>query len=667
MEIQSPGKLVQETVEMLGKNFTILELQQKLSPHMESPNEKDLEYKDGQKSSLNSFNAIIPDQCENCGKSREQNDLNHNLLWCRNCEAAYCSACFDLLHENKVMSRHTKQEAPRGCAVHKKTLDLFCFEDHEIVCRDCISTEGKHYKHKSGKVTEAAMSLRNTVKNIKRKSSLANEALVKISDDLKVIKAANVEKTNQVEAATLNLYSKLYSCLQAHQSRLLCAATVGFGEKLSVMDEKLNKIGFLVDKIQRLEEELDQNYRETDNIFLKSSISLTTDLHQLIITAGKIVQSESKRIQEGSNDLSDPFDSFTSTINLLTGFLSSLNDNFSKIPEVTQDQIEKFYGERKCDPSAKEHATPNLPPIESLEFSVRSSNRSQFTLDLSWEIEEVKNDDLEAPFQPEFIVQQREECIENKDSIPDSWMTVLCTQSHGGRIDNLKSGLTYSFRVCYRTRDGFSPWTDGIVVNSQSSSGSVSRSVSPQRHKSALFDENASSIGEPERKPSKTVDILGIDQSERKVDFQKQDDKAMENGFFFETDFDADLLIRSQEGELSEEHEDDEEVQEEWDIPPENVREYASLYPMADIDDDGFLSGRKAVEFFAQSQLTKENLRAIWQLADRNGDNQLDLDEFIIAMHLIISLKKKDKALPKFLPRVLSEFTSTSILHSFDK
>ena len=67
-----------------------------------------------------------------------------------------------------------------------------------------------------------------------------------------------------------------------------------------------------------------------------------------------------------------------------------------------------------------------------------------------------------------------------------------------------------------------------------------------------------------------------------------------------------------------------------------------------------YVFGKAAQSFFNMSGLSGKYLFRIWQLADLDGDNQLDQIEFCIAFHLTAVLRKrKDLDPPKYLPRLL--------------
>ena len=61
-------------------------------------------------------------------------------------------------------------------------------------------------------------------------------------------------------------------------------------------------------------------------------------------------------------------------------------------------------------------------------------------------------------------------------------------------------------------------------------------------------------------------------------------------------------------------------------------------------------SDEKVKEFFHKSSLSQDSLCKIWQLADVNQDGWLNMEEFNVAMHLIVLHVKGNLLIPDFLP-----------------
>lgn len=85
---------------------------------------------------------------------------------------------------------------------------------------------------------------------------------------------------------------------------------------------------------------------------------------------------------------------------------------------------------------------------------------------------------------------------------------------------------------------------------------------------------------------------------------------------------------------------DDTATQTQWSISDTERIHYIQLFTAADTDKDGYIGGSDAVNFFQSSGLSKSDLRKIWLLSDIDHDNQLSRDEFCIAIHLVLKVRK---------------------------
>ncbi|KAK3602389.1 hypothetical protein CHS0354_026277 [Potamilus streckersoni] len=92
--------------------------------------------------------------------------------------------------------------------------------------------------------------------------------------------------------------------------------------------------------------------------------------------------------------------------------------------------------------------------------------------------------------------------------------------------------------------------------------------------------------------------------------------------------------------------------------PVEKVRHELLFYSHGPVD--GFLLGSRARDLFLHSHLPLTVLSQIWNLADVSNDNLLSLEEFVLAMHLILRVKEGQK-LPKNLPPHLIFKSSPSV------
>ncbi|KAK3990750.1 tubulin alpha chain [Cladorrhinum sp. PSN332] len=91
-------------------------------------------------------------------------------------------------------------------------------------------------------------------------------------------------------------------------------------------------------------------------------------------------------------------------------------------------------------------------------------------------------------------------------------------------------------------------------------------------------------------------------------------------------------------------------------LTPEKVAQYASLFERQPLQAGGMLPGDQAKQIFEKSGLPNEILGRIWMLADTEQRGALVLTEFVIAMHLLTSMKTGAlRGLPNILPAALYE------------
>ncbi|RDA82509.1 hypothetical protein CP532_3177, partial [Ophiocordyceps camponoti-leonardi (nom. inval.)] len=90
-------------------------------------------------------------------------------------------------------------------------------------------------------------------------------------------------------------------------------------------------------------------------------------------------------------------------------------------------------------------------------------------------------------------------------------------------------------------------------------------------------------------------------------------------------------------------------------LTPEKVAQYSALFERQSLQGN-MLSGDHARQIFDKSSLPNETLGRIWALADTEQRGALVLPEFVIAMHLLTSMKTGSlRALPTVLPAGLYE------------
>ncbi|XP_065057937.1 ralBP1-associated Eps domain-containing protein 2-like [Rhopilema esculentum] len=89
-----------------------------------------------------------------------------------------------------------------------------------------------------------------------------------------------------------------------------------------------------------------------------------------------------------------------------------------------------------------------------------------------------------------------------------------------------------------------------------------------------------------------------------------------------------------------------------WRITEEQRSYYVTQFKKLQPNEKGLIKGPQARDFFMKSNLPVEVLSKIWHLSDINKDNALDLEEFCIAMHLVVAVKH-EVDLPSTLPALL--------------
>ncbi|XP_033740070.1 ralBP1-associated Eps domain-containing protein 1-like isoform X2 [Pecten maximus] len=102
---------------------------------------------------------------------------------------------------------------------------------------------------------------------------------------------------------------------------------------------------------------------------------------------------------------------------------------------------------------------------------------------------------------------------------------------------------------------------------------------------------------------------------------------------------------------------DPESVDDIWSINEEQRDYYVKQFQIMQPDLGGAILGGIAKDFFEKSKLPVHELSKIWQLSDLNRDGALSLEEFCIAMHLVV-LRRNEIELPDRLPFSLMPYSA---------
>jgi len=90
-------------------------------------------------------------------------------------------------------------------------------------------------------------------------------------------------------------------------------------------------------------------------------------------------------------------------------------------------------------------------------------------------------------------------------------------------------------------------------------------------------------------------------------------------------------------------------------VSDEDRKEYTILFSKHE-NSSGFIDAMAAKQVFVQSELARETLFHIWDLADRRKRGQLDLGEFIVASHLVVVANAFGTVPPTVPPALEIEF-----------
>merc|ERR1719150_2515054 len=90
----------------------------------------------------------------------------------------------------------------------------------------------------------------------------------------------------------------------------------------------------------------------------------------------------------------------------------------------------------------------------------------------------------------------------------------------------------------------------------------------------------------------------------------------------------------------------------EWAIPQQKRVGYMAQFQANDKAKTGFLAAVQARSILLQTGLAQQTLAAVWNLSDIDKDGKLNLEEFILAMHLC-EMGQKGEPLPDPLPITL--------------
>lgn len=103
--------------------------------------------------------------------------------------------------------------------------------------------------------------------------------------------------------------------------------------------------------------------------------------------------------------------------------------------------------------------------------------------------------------------------------------------------------------------------------------------------------------------------------------------------------------------------------QPEWDVTAQEKQQFDGFFNKIDSNQQGYIQGKEAVEFFKNSRLPESELAHVWDLSDIQQRGSLSRDEFAVAMHLIHK-RLRGESLPQSLPKSLMPPTKPAFVSS---
>ena len=120
---------------------------------------------------------------KNFSEPKEHCETDFVTFSCKECSHDYCSDCFNRDHKSKLRKSHqkipfTNKNTILKCQKHSKISDVFCLDDEQIVCYDCILKE-----HKSHNIVKMEEAIEFYQRNLKKKKKEIEKSLFKVKKE----------------------------------------------------------------------------------------------------------------------------------------------------------------------------------------------------------------------------------------------------------------------------------------------------------------------------------------------------------------------------------------------------------------------------------------------------------------------------------------------------
>uniref|UniRef100_W5MQK6 Tripartite motif containing 35-12 n=1 Tax=Lepisosteus oculatus TaxID=7918 RepID=W5MQK6_LEPOC len=207
-------------------------------------------------------------------------------LFCLNDEEPVCVDCVTLKkHENhkfrpvqktsqkyKKFLRERSQRPPAGseelCSLHREKLKLFCMTDEEPVCLVC-QTSGKHKNHEFCPVEEAVVDRKDDLKAALEPMKKKLEEIDKVKQTCDQTAEYIKTQTQQTERQIKEEFEKLHQFLRDKEEARIAALKEEEKQKSQMMKEKFESLTIEISSLSETIRAIDQEMRADDIFFLR--------------------------------------------------------------------------------------------------------------------------------------------------------------------------------------------------------------------------------------------------------------------------------------------------------------------------------------------------------------------------------------------------------------
>ena len=246
-------------------------------------------------STVERIHGKVEVKCEGCTSGSVA------VSFCRQCTAFICKACVEPHQRMKMFEGHNvvsmldlkvgkakaainiaETAAPVKCKIHKKSLELYCFDCDRVICRDC--TVKDHRDHNFEFCTVAAP---ETKEELTKMLECLRELSKNMSLAMEVVKTTKQEVETQgssVERTIQTSFEEIFEMMKKHKQDMLEGARKLIQEKmnkLSVQEKNLSlassKVISVVDYAERFVSHSSDNEVMSMHIDIKRQINETEE------------------------------------------------------------------------------------------------------------------------------------------------------------------------------------------------------------------------------------------------------------------------------------------------------------------------------------------------------------------------------------------------------